>query len=151
RFIEGNGERNRGLYVLKARGTAHSNQVREFLLTDHGIELLDVYTGPSGVLTGTARRAQEARERAESVLRQGEVERKKRELARKRDLIAAQIAALRAELDAEEEEAQKIRAEGRERDAAARLEREEMTRLRKGDIKKDRASGSELVEEGEAG
>ncbi len=63
RDIELEGERNRGLYILKSRGMKHSNQVREFLLTDHGIELLDVYTGPNGVLTGSARRAQEEKDR----------------------------------------------------------------------------------------
>ena len=60
--MEGNGELNRVLYVLKSRGMAHSNQIREFLLTDHGIELADVYVGPQGVLTGSARQAQEAQE-----------------------------------------------------------------------------------------
>ncbi len=64
RDIEIGGERNRGLYILKSRGMAHSNQIREFLLTDHGVELRDVYVGPSGVLTGSARLAQEAQEQA---------------------------------------------------------------------------------------
>src|SRR4029079_13496953 len=59
RDIELGGERNRGLYVLKARGTAHSNQIREFLITSHGIDLQDVYLGPEGVLTGSMRLAQE--------------------------------------------------------------------------------------------
>ena len=63
--MEGNGERNRVLYVLKSRGMAHSNQIREFLLTDQGIELADVYVGPQGVLTGSARQAQEAQERSD--------------------------------------------------------------------------------------
>ena len=64
RDIELGGERNRGMYVLKSRGMAHSNQIREFLLTDHGVELKDVYIGPEGVLTGSLRLAQEAREQA---------------------------------------------------------------------------------------
>ena len=63
RNVESDGERNRLLFVLKSRGTAHSNQVREFVLTDHGVELVDVYVGPAGVLTGSARLAQEAAER----------------------------------------------------------------------------------------
>ena len=63
RNVESNGERNRLLYVLKSRGSAHSNQVREFVLTDHGAELVDVYVGPAGVVTGSARVVQEARER----------------------------------------------------------------------------------------
>src|SRR6185437_7110755 len=69
RNLECNGERNRGLYVLKSRGMAHSNQIREFVLTNQGVKLLDVYVGASGVLTGTARLAQEARERAEATER----------------------------------------------------------------------------------
>jgi circadian clock protein KaiC len=69
RNLESNGERNRGLYVLKSRGMPHSNQVREFVLTDQGVQLLDVYVGPSGLLTGSARIAQAARERAEAQAR----------------------------------------------------------------------------------
>jgi circadian clock protein KaiC len=65
--LEGNGEHNRVLYVLKSRGMAHSNQIREFLLTDEGIELADVYVGPQGVLTGSARQAQEAKEHADGL------------------------------------------------------------------------------------
>src|SRR4029077_18558913 len=60
--VEGNGERNRVLYVLKARGMAHSNQIREFLISEQGIDLVDAYVGPSGVLTGASRVAQAARE-----------------------------------------------------------------------------------------
>ena len=71
RDIELGGERNRAMYVLKSRGMAHSNQIREFLLTDRGIELQDVYLGPEGVLTGSARQAQEAREKAAAVLESG--------------------------------------------------------------------------------
>ena len=63
---ESNGERNRLLFVIKSRGSAHSNQVREFVLTDHGAELLDVYVGPNGVLTGSARIEQVAQERQRS-------------------------------------------------------------------------------------
>src|SRR4029077_7156658 len=64
--IEGNGERNRVLYVLKARGMAHSNQSREFLISNRGMYLVDVYIGPGGVLTGAARAAQTARDTAEA-------------------------------------------------------------------------------------
>ena len=63
RNVEANGERNRLLFVLKSRGTAHSNQVREFVLTDHGVELVEVYVGPAGMLAGSARLAQQAVER----------------------------------------------------------------------------------------
>ncbi len=95
--FEGNGERNRVLYVLKARGMAHSNQIREFLISDRGIDLVDAYIGPSGVLTGSARAAQTAREKAEALAGQQEAARRKRELERKRAgaRTADQRAALR--------------------------------------------------------
>jgi len=83
---------------------AHSNQIREFLLTDHGVELRDVYIGPSGVLTGSARLAQEAQEQATQTMHEQEVERRKLELERKRRIIEAQIAAMRAEFEAQEAE-----------------------------------------------
>jgi circadian clock protein KaiC len=95
--IEFGGERNRGIYILKSRGMAHTNQIREFLLTDHGVELRDVYVGPSGVLTGSARLVQEAQEKAVQTLREQEVESRQLELERKRTVLEAQIAALRAE------------------------------------------------------
>jgi circadian clock protein KaiC len=107
RNIETNGERNRGLYVLKSRGTAHSNQIREFTLTDHGAQLTDVYTGLEGVFTGTARIAQEARERAEILARQQDVERKRRELESRRLAMEAQIATLRAAYLSESAEIEK--------------------------------------------
>ncbi len=104
RNLESNGERNRGLYVLKSRGTRHSNQIREFLLTDDGVELIDVYLGAEGVLTGSARLSQEARERAAAAARQEELGLLQRRLDRRRDVVEAQIIALRAELAVEEEE-----------------------------------------------
>jgi len=102
RDIELGGERNRGLYVLKSRGMAHSNQIREFLLTSDGIELRDIYLGPEGVLTGSMRLAQEARERSATMSREQEAERLKRQSERRRRVVEAQIAALKAELEADE-------------------------------------------------
>ena len=107
RDIELNGERNRGLHILKSRGMPHSNQIREFLLTEHGVELRDVYVGSEGVLTGSARMAQEARERAASETRDQQRQRTKRDLARKRKALEARIAALQAEFEGDEEEAQR--------------------------------------------
>lgn len=104
RNVESNGERNRLIYVLKSRGMAHSNQVREFVLSDAGIDLRDVYVGEDRVLTGTARVAQEAQERAAAGLRQEDHARKMRQLAAKRKALEAQIAALQAEGEAEEAE-----------------------------------------------
>ena len=104
RDIESGGERNRGLYILKARGVAHSNQIREFLLTDHGIELREVYLGDAGMLTGSARVTQEARDAALAMSARQEIERKQLLLARKRKALDAQIAALQLELETEEQE-----------------------------------------------
>jgi circadian clock protein KaiC len=101
RDIEYGGERTRGLYVLKSRGMAHSNQIREFLLTKDGVKLLDVYTGAEGVLTGSARLAQEARERAAGALREQEIERRRIEMDQKRAALEAKIEALRSEFAAE--------------------------------------------------
>jgi circadian clock protein KaiC len=100
--LESSGERNRGLYVLKSRGMGHSNQIREFLLTDHGVELVDVYAGPSGVVTGSARLTQEAQERAAALAQEQELERKERTLARLRAAFDAEMAALRARFEADQ-------------------------------------------------
>lgn len=102
--VESDGERNRVLYVLKSRGMAHSNQVREMRITNDGVKLLDVYIGPDGVLTGAARAGQENRDRAAAVQRKQDVERRRKELERKRQVLEARIAALHAEFDAEEME-----------------------------------------------
>jgi circadian clock protein KaiC len=108
RNIEINGERNRGLYILKSRGMKHSNQIREFILTDNGVKLTDVYVGPGGVLTGTARVSQEAMEKADAVIRRQDIERKQRQLDRKRELMEAQVATLRAGYQSDVEEIERI-------------------------------------------
>lgn len=108
RNLEANGERNRGLYVMKSRGTAHSNQVREFVLSDRGIELIDVYVGEGTVLTGSARVAQEARERAEALAARQLIEVKQREIERNRAVAEAEISALRARVAAEEEDLKRL-------------------------------------------
>ncbi|WP_316228142.1 MULTISPECIES: circadian clock protein KaiC [unclassified Bradyrhizobium] len=101
---ESNGEHNRQLYLLKSRGMAHSNQVREFLMTSDGIRLREVYVGPEGVLTGSARLVQEAKDRADRRLREQEIERRAREVERRRHEISLQIEALKAQLASEESE-----------------------------------------------
>ena len=106
--IEIGGERNRCLYIIKSRGMAHSNQVRECLITDHGVELCEVYVGAGGVLTGSARIAQEAQELALTLTREQEVERRKIEIESRRQALEAQISALRAEFGVQEAESMKI-------------------------------------------
>jgi circadian clock protein KaiC len=105
--LESNGERNRGIYVLKSRGMNHSNQIREYQLTSQGVKLVDAYLGGSRVLTGSARIAQEMVDAASIVRRAQDNERKQRDIQRKRAALERQIAELRAELESEEEEARK--------------------------------------------
>ena len=105
---EGNGERNRVLYVLKARGMAHSNQIREFLISNRGIDVVDAYIGASGVLTGSARAAQGALERAAVLAGQQEAAQLKREVERKRSALERQIGDLRADYETEALELRRI-------------------------------------------
>ena len=102
--VESNGERNRTLYVIKSRGMSHSNQVREYHITDHGVHLTEPYVGGGRVLTGTARQLQEEREQADATVRLQEAEQRRRTLARRRESTAHQIAVLEATLAADEEE-----------------------------------------------
>ncbi len=133
RNIEVNGERNRALYVLKSRGMRHSNQLREFLLTARGVDLLDVYVGPEGVLTGSSRLSQEARQEAANVVRQQEASKRERERLRKREALEARITALRKEFEAEEEEAARSGAEEAEREKMIAENRQAMGRRRQAD------------------
>jgi circadian clock protein KaiC len=131
RDIEFGGERNRGLYILKARGTAHSNQIREFLITRKGIELRPAYIGPEGVLTGSARLTQESQDRAASRAREQEVQRQKRELERRRKALETQIESLRAELELAAHEERIIRDEESSRQGTLAADVDAMTRSRK--------------------
>lgn len=108
RAIDSGDERNRSLSIMKSRGMTHSNQVREFLLTDHGVELRDVYVGAGGVLTGSARLTQEAQDKAVQMLHKQAIERRQLELLSKHQALEAQIAALRAEFEPQEAELRKI-------------------------------------------
>jgi len=133
RDLETNGERNRGLHILKSRGMASSNQVREFMVTNHGIQLTDVYIGPSGMLTGSARVQQEGRERAELVTLSEEAERQQLALGCKRAALEAQIAALRAEFSGEEAIITRTVSKDKLRGAVLALDEAAMGRSRKGD------------------
>jgi circadian clock protein KaiC len=141
RDIEIGGERNHGLIILKSRGMAHSNQIREFLLTDHGVELRDVYVGASGVLTGSARLAQEAQEKAGKVTRQQETEQRQLGLERKRKALDAQIVAMHAEFEAQETETLSIIGQEQLRGAQLVQERLDMGLSRKADAKPNKTKG----------
>ncbi|MDF2764892.1 MAG: kaiC [Rhodospirillales bacterium] len=127
-----NGEHNREVYVLKSRGMEHSNQVREFVLSREGIELREAYVGPEGVVTGSARLAQEAREHAESKRRRQEAERRSVEIERKKAQLQAQIVALQAELAAEEEERHRLSAQASEAESRIEEDRDRMRHFRSG-------------------
>ena len=107
RDIESNGERNRGLYIMKSRGMKHSNQVREFVITDEGLDLVDVYLGTEGVLIGSAREAQQLNEVTSDVLRKHALTRKDVEITRKRKVLEAKIASLQEEFDSVQDELNK--------------------------------------------
>ncbi|MEO6720493.1 MAG: circadian clock protein KaiC [Ferruginibacter sp.] len=105
--IETNGERNRGLYIMKSRGMDHSNQVREFIISDKGVELVDVYIGNDGVLIGSARLAKELEDEKGSALRMNSIDHKNRVIQRKESVLAARIASLQEEFETLKEELNK--------------------------------------------
>jgi len=151
RDIESNGERNRGIYVLKSRGMAHSNQIREFSLTDNGVRLNDVYLGPAGMLTGSARAAQEAKEAIEATNRRQEIRRRERALERKRKALESQISALREEFEAEELEIRSNLIEDKDRDIFVSDHKREMARLRKADAATTKSKIQETRTDGNPG
>jgi circadian clock protein KaiC len=133
RDVESHGERNRGLYILKSRGMAHSNQIREFVISDKGINLLDVYLQPGGFLMGTARQQKEALEEAECLKLQWEIDRRQREHDLKSKTLKGQIAHLQGELSADEREFKRFQQEQRQRQEIAGKETLTMARMRRAD------------------
>lgn len=131
RDVEVNGERNRCLYVLKSRGMAHSNQVREFLLTDRGVQLIPAYLGAGTVLTGSARMAQEAREKAAALTRQQETQQKRKELDRKRAEMESQIALLKAQFAEEVERLNSLILQEEDQERRLAQDEMEMSKIRK--------------------
>jgi circadian clock protein KaiC len=134
RDIEYNGERNRGMYIMKSRGMKHSNQVREFIITDKGLDLVEVYLGPEGVLTGSAREAQKLLEKTGVALRDFAVSRKDKEVMRKRKTLESKISALQAEFESTEEELNKIYMEEQLKQEILEKNRVEITNIRKGTV-----------------
>jgi circadian clock protein KaiC len=132
--MEGNGELNRILHVRKSRGMAHSNQIREFLLTSQGIELADVYVGPQGVLTGSARQAQEAKERSDGKVRQEDLEQRRVDLERRRESVEAQTGALWREFEDEADIVARLLSHGSTGDEDQAGQRAEQGRLRRADV-----------------
>jgi circadian clock protein KaiC len=131
RDVELGGERNRLLYVLKSRGMAHSNQVREFVITSHGIRLVEAYLGEGGVLTGSARLSQQNREEAERQRTKEELARKQLAMEHRRKALEVQIESLRAGFLAEQEEFAREAANSQMRDEQAEMERKAMAKSRR--------------------
>jgi circadian clock protein KaiC len=131
--VESNGERNRVFHLLKSRGMAHSNQMREFIITDQGIDLVDLYLGHGGVFTGAARLQQETQEKAAALAAQEELERRRRVLDRKRQIMEVQVAALQAKISEEEEELQALEDQTKLQEKLAAKEREQLGEARKAD------------------
>ena len=127
---ESNGERDRLLSVVKSRGMAHSNQFCEFVLTDHGIELLDPYLGNAGVLTGSARLNQQLAD-VEDTRRETEVlDLHERDLEHQRLAIAARMDELHAELRVQEERLAQVRADHKHRQERTARQRTLLSDLR---------------------
>jgi len=144
RDIESAGERNRGLYILKSRGMAHSNQIREFLFTKNGIQLIDVYVGPAGVLTGSARLTQETQEKAQALSRQQEIERNQREIESKQQIMESQISTIRSQFEADKENLEIASNQQKAAGQILAVGRQDIARQRKADkepVTKNKKSG----------
>jgi circadian clock protein KaiC len=148
RNLESNGERNRGLYVLKSRGMPHSNQIREFMLSDRGLQLHDVYTGPAGALMGTARMVQEERDKADSLRLHKQIDRKRRELASKREAMERQISEVRARFATESSELETVIAEDRVAENTLTKQRKVLINVRAGQIANGSPNGRKGVTNG---
>ena len=128
-----NGERNRTIDIVKTRGMYHSNQLREFKLTNEGIDIVDVYLGPAGMLTGSARISQISKEKAEKLERKQEIERKQRVLEQKRKTMESQISELKAQYESEKLEYERAIAQDKQEEQAIKEERNIMAKSRKSD------------------
>lgn len=133
RSIEYNGERNRTIDIIKSRGMFHSNQMREFTLSDDGIKIEDIYLGPEGMLTGSAKVSQIALEEAQKLSREQEIGQKQREIERKRKLMEIQIAEIKSNFEGDLEELKKIIEQEKLREEILKKDRAEMARIRKAD------------------
>lgn len=130
RDTELNGERNRCLYVLKSRGMAHSNQVQEFTMSKQGLKLVPAYIGTGGVLTGSSRLAQEAKERAAALAEEQEKQRRQEQMNLRRLNLQAQIAALQAELAAAEKQIEVVVQDDEIREQQIKQDRAEIAKSR---------------------
>jgi circadian clock protein KaiC len=141
--IESNGERNRGMYIMKSRGMKHSNQIREFVISENGLHLIDVYVGPDGVLTGSAREAQMIQEETGAAIHKYALGRKDREITRKRKVLESKIANLYSEFESVEEELNKVYEEEELRKQILSKNRQAMQSIRRGGNKNNESKNAE--------
>ena len=132
RDIETNGERNKGMYIMKSRGMKHSNQIREFVISDSGLELVEVFLGPEGVLTGSAREEHKLIEETDSALKTFALTRKDREIKRRTMELEAKVSTIKAEFDSVVDELNKTYQEDELRKTVRQNNREKMKDLRDG-------------------
>ncbi len=130
--MDARGEHNRGLYVLKSRGIAHSNQIREFVLSDEGVSLVPVVVGPDGVLTGSARIAADSADQANTLELSQESTDLAGDLERRRASFEARMAAMRAEFEVDEAQAGRLIKRSEKAAEAAQLNRREQELRRSG-------------------
>lgn len=133
RMMESNGERNRLMYIMKSRGMAHSNQMREFVLSKDGVQLVDVYVGFGEVLTGTARMTQEAKDRAEAESGRQNEERRRRELEHEHSTLDMQIQSLQQKKRNIEQTLKSNAAQDQSRRTTIQTNQDEMRSARKSD------------------
>ncbi|MFH0976290.1 MAG: circadian clock protein KaiC [Spirochaetota bacterium] len=133
RMIESDSERNRLLYILKSRGMAHSNQMREFQITSGGIKLQDVYVGPGIVLTGSARLAQEAKDKSRDIIEQQDSERRKQELQQEYSNLQAQAETITRRLKNIDNELQKQKQNQMNRSQTIKKDKQELNKARRAD------------------
>ena len=136
--IEYNGERNRGLYILKSRGMKNSNQVREFLITDDGIQIAEVVLGPDGVLTGSARIAWELEEAANAALTEETLKRKNKEIETKKRILEEKILSLRSEFELVKDELNHMYMQGELKKGITQENRKKIIGIRENKEKKTR-------------
>jgi circadian clock protein KaiC len=129
--VQNNLERNRTIVVVKSRGMAHSNQVREFVMTDKGVKLEDIYASPAGSFMGTARLTQMASDAASDIIRHESITMRERQIEEKRRVLEARIAALKAEYEVETKEAELVIAQEKAQDKAQANERKSLANHRK--------------------
>lgn len=136
RDIELNGERNRGIYIMKSRGMNNSNQVREFIITNKGIEVVEVALGPDGVLIGSAREIYRLGQATDEILRQKELVRRNKEIERKKIMLESKIADLTSEFELTKEELNYIYEENELKKEVTESNRRRIINLRENKVEK---------------